>query len=143
MEKYVELIKPVADSLGLDIIETELINKDLLEISIANKNYEPIDLDTCTRAAEAFGEALDYEIGLDVGSAGAEREIDAEDFDSLIDQYVLVQFANPFMGADYVEGTVVSVDDQDIVISYRQKHALKEVKIERLNIKMLRLAVKL
>ncbi|CAM4201742.1 ribosome assembly cofactor RimP [Erysipelothrix inopinata] len=143
MEKYVELIKPVADSLGLDIIETELINKDLLEISIANKNYEPIDLDTCTRAAEAFGEALDYEIGLDVGSAGAEREIDAEDFDSLVDQYVLVQFVNPFMGADYVEGTVVSVDDQDIVISYRQKHALKEVKIERLNIKMLRLAVKL
>ncbi|WP_430833626.1 ribosome maturation factor RimP [Erysipelothrix rhusiopathiae] len=142
MEKYLEKIKPTAEALGLDIIDAELISNELLELSIARKDFKPVDLEICAKAGEAFGEALDYEIGLDVGSAGAERIILEEDYDNVVDQYVLIKFKNPIQGADYVEGTVISVDENEVVVSYRQKTALKKIAIERLNIKMLRLAVK-
>ncbi|QIK70084.1 ribosome assembly cofactor RimP [Erysipelothrix sp. HDW6C] len=142
MEKYLEVLQPIANEMGLNIVDIERVNNDLLDISIARQDFAPVDLDLCATAAEAFGEAIDFEISLDVGSAGAERIIESEDYESVVDQYVYIQFKNPFKNADYVEGTVTAVTDDEVVVSYRQKTALREVTIERLNIKMLRLAVK-
>lgn len=142
MEEYLKLLMPVAEGLGLEIVEANFINSDLLELSIARLDFTPLNVDAVGEAAEAFGLAIDWAVGLDVGSAGAEREIEPENFKTLTDQYVLVKFKNPILNADYVEGNVVSVDDEKIVVSYRQKHALKNVEIALENISYLRLAVK-
>ncbi|CAM4185383.1 ribosome assembly cofactor RimP [Erysipelothrix aquatica] len=142
MEKYLEKLQPVANEMGLNIIDIEYVGKDILDISIARQDFESVDLNMCAAAAQAFGEAIDFEISLDVGSAGAERMIEPDDYKDVEGQYVFIQFKNTFKDAENVEGTVVSVSDDAVVVSYRVKTALKEVTIERLNIKYLRLAVK-
>ena len=142
MEKYLEILMDVAANLNLEIVSADFINNDKLELGIARLDFAPVDLETVSLAANAFAEALDYSIELDVGSAGAEREIDPEHFNTLEGQYVLIKFANPLLGADYVEGDVVTVDDKNIVIRYRQMHALKTVEVPLDNIAYLRLAVK-
>ncbi|NLL74577.1 MAG: ribosome assembly cofactor RimP [Erysipelothrix sp.] len=143
MEEYLKLLMPVAESLGLEIVDANLINKDLLELGLARLDFKPLNIDAVGEAAEAFGIAIDWAVGLDVGSAGAERMIEPENYSSLVDQYVLVKFKNPLLDADYVEGSVLSCTDETIVVAYRQKHALKNIEIPVENIAYLRLAVKL
>lgn len=142
MEKYLEILMDVATGLGVEIVEANLINNDKLELSIGRLDYAPVDLETVSLAANAFAEALDFNLELDVGSAGAEREIESDMFHTLEGQYVLVKFTNPMLGADYVEGTVKSVDDEAVHVEYRQMHALKTIEIPQDNIAYLRLAVK-
>lgn len=142
MEKYLELLMPVAAELGLEIVDVNFAQKDVLEISIGRLDYQPITIEAVSEAAERFGEAVDWEISLDVGSAGAERVIEPESYTSLVSQYVLVKFKNPLLDADYVEGVVKSVNDDVIVVAYRQKTALKSVDIPRDNVRYIRLAVK-
>ena len=142
MEVYLSKIMDVATSLGLEIVEANLVSKDMLELSIARIDYSPVDLDTVSEAAAAFGEALDYSVGLDVSSAGAERVIKPDEYHTLKDQYVLVKFVNPIKNADYVEGVVMDVNEDFMVIQYRQLHASKTIEINLDNISFTRLAVK-
>ena len=141
MEKYLTVLMDVASGLELEIVDANLINNDKLELSIARLDYAPVDLETVSLAANAFAEALDYNVELDVGSAGAEREIEADQFNTLKGQYVLVKFVNPMLGADYVEGRVLESEDS-ISLQYQQMHALKTIDIPLDNIAFLRLAVK-
>ena len=143
MEEYLKLLMPIAEGLGLEIVAADFSNKDLLELSIARIDFKPLTVDDVGEAAEAFGIAIDWAVGLDVGSAGAERVIEPENYKTLIDQFVLIKFKNPLLDADYVEGTVLGVDDTVVVVAYRQKHALKQIEIALENVAFLRLAVKL
>lgn len=142
MEKYVEKFVEIADGLDLEIVDVNFVNKEQMSIRLARKNFLSVDLDTCEMAHRAFGDAIDYEISLDVSSAGAERVVDPKQYDQLKGQYVLIKFKNPFSGADYVEGTIIDLDEETMTVSYQLMHRMKEVAIERENIAMLRLAVK-
>ena len=127
MEKYLNVLMPIATELGLEIVEANLVSRDLLELSISRLDFGTTDLDT---------------VRLDVGSAGAERLVRPEHYHSLLDQYILIKFKNPIKNADYVEGLVLELSDSAIRISYRQMHATKEIEIDLENIDYLRLAVK-
>lgn len=142
MEKYLSKLTPIADTFGVNIIDAEMVGSDILELGIARKDFQPVDLELCSKVADAFGEAIDYEISLDVGSAGAERVIDVADYDDTVGQYVFISFNAPIQNADYVEGTVVEVDQNLITVSYKLKTADKKISIDKSNIKLLRLAVK-
>lgn len=141
MEKYLALFTPIVDAMGVNIVDMDLMGKDLLEVSIARKDFEPVDLELCALVAEALGNAIDFEIGLDVGSAGAERVINPEDYADTVHQYVHIEFNKPVLDSDYVEGMVEAVDDIAMIVSYKVKTATKKVTLELSNIKMLRLAV--
>lgn len=143
MEKYTSLFTPIAESFGVNIVDIEMIGNDILELGIARKDFEPVDLELCSKVADAFGAAIDYEISLDVGSAGAERVIDPADYSDTVNQYVHVDFKKSIQDADYVEGTVVETDESTVTVSYKLKTATRKITIERENIKTLRLAVKL
>ncbi len=142
MEEYLKKFMEIADGMGLEIVDVEFVNKELMALRVAYKDFQAVTLETCVELSRAFGEAIDFEISLDVSSAGAEREIDPEDYQSLKDQYVLIKFKNPFKGADYVEGFVIDVDEERFIISYQDMHRYKEVAIEIENVAMCRLAVK-
>lgn len=142
MEEYLKEFVKIAESKGLEIVDAYFIDNDKMDLKIAHKDHSPITLDDCIEANRAFGEAIEFTIDLDVSSAGAERIIDEENYDTLEEQFVLVKFKNPTEGADYVEGTVLSVDDEGLLISYRLMHRHKEIKVLRENISMCRLAVK-
>ncbi len=142
MEGYLRKFVEIADQMGLEIVDVSFENRDLMALRIAHKNQDPVDLDTCVEASRAFGQAIDYAISLDVSSAGAEREIDLADIESVIGQYVLLKFVNPTQGGDYVEGTLLSFEDDLLEIEYQVMHRKKTIQIEKENVAMLRLAVK-
>lgn len=142
MEKYLSIFTPIAESFGVNIVDIEAVGSDILELGIARKDFEPVDLELCAKVADAFGAAIDYEVSLDVGSAGAERVIDPSDYPDVVNQYVHISFKKPIQDADYVEGTVVAVEDGVVTVSYKLKTANKQIAIDVENIKVLRLAVK-
>lgn len=143
MEKYLAIFTPIAESFGVNIVDIEAVGDEILEMGIARRDFEPVDLELCAKVAEAFGAAIDYEMSLDVGSAGAERVIDPSDYMDVVNQYVHITFKKPVQDADYVEGTVESVDASTVTVSYKVKTANRKIAIEIENIKVLRLAVKL
>ena len=142
MKDYKSQLTTVAQTLGIDIIDYDVLNSDVIEISIARQDFNPVDLTLVETVAQAFAEAVDYEISLDIGSAGAEREIQPEHYVDAVEQYVFVSFTRPFEGGDSVEGILVSADDASITIKYRVKTRDLTIEIPRTIVKMLRLAVR-
>ncbi|HZJ87234.1 MAG TPA: ribosome assembly cofactor RimP [Erysipelothrix sp.] len=144
MKSYLEIFEPLLDEMNLEITHANQVGGDLLELIISyNNSTESVDLDTCAKVAQTLAEAIDYEIGLDISSQGAEREIDKEDYDSMMDEYVYIKFINPKAGFDEIEGDVVEVNDDFIKVKYRFKHTHKTIEVERKNIALLRLAVRI
>lgn len=144
MVQILETLTRVAESLELRIVRTYQVSSDLLEVIVAHKDSsEHVDLDAVSEAASAFAEAIDYEIGLDVSSEGAESEIKDDAYESVIGEFVYVQFINPVKNEEFLEGILVAVNDSNIVVKIRVKHAQKDFTVERNNIALLRLAVKL
>lgn len=142
MEEYLKEFVKIATEKGMEIVDVDFINSDKMDIRIAHLDHSPITLDDCMLASRSFGEAIDFAIDLDVSSAGAERVIEAKDYQTLEGQFVLVRFKNPTQGADYVEGRVLSVDDESFLIKYQVMHTHKQIKVMYDNVLMCRLAVK-
>lgn len=144
MKLYLELFVSIADKLNVEITSFNMIGNELIEMTIAYKDSdEHIDLETSSKVAEAFAEAIDYDIGLDISSQGAERLISPDKYEEHINDYVFVKFINPKQGLDKVEGELVSVNDDVVNIKYRFKHTHRNIDVERNNIELLRLAVKI
>lgn len=143
MDRYLEIFEPIAKDLGVEIKSLKLTKSETLEITLARlDSFESVDLELSSRAAQAFAEAIDYDMALDVSSEGAERVIDKSQYEREIGAYVFVGFKNPKDGEDHVEGVLTSVEDDVISVNYRAKHTTKTMKVERDNIRLLRRAVK-
>lgn len=144
MESYLKVFKPLLDDMGIEIVSVNQVGNELLEVIISYKNKsEHIDLETSSKVAHTLAEAIDYEIGLDVSSEGAERLVAADQYESVLGSYVFVKFKNPKQGMDQVTGDLESIHDTHITIKYRFKHTHKTVDVERENIELLRTAVKI
>ena len=144
MKNYLEILEPIADEMSLNIVSMKSVGNDLYEVIIANKdNLEPIDLETSSKAANAFAEAIDYEVSLDVSSEGAEKVISLDLIDTVIGAYVHVKFINPSQGFDHVEGELIDVTEDILKVQYRFKHTHRILEVERNNIDLMRLAVKI
>ncbi|NLW15091.1 MAG: ribosome assembly cofactor RimP [Erysipelothrix sp.] len=143
MKSYLDIFEPIAKEMGVKIVHSKKVANDILEINIAyTDKVDSVDLETCAKVANAFAEATDFEIGLDVSSEGAERVIPANLFETVIGKHVYVKFKNPTEGMNDVEGELSEVKDSSICVKYRFKHTHKTIEIERENINLLRLAVK-
>ena len=143
MKDYLSKFEPILDELGLEIVSYHSVNSNLLELSLGIVgSVKSPDLETLSEAANLLAESIDYEIGLDISSPGAEREIKPSDYKASIGMYVYVDLKNPAKGMDAIEGELEEVMDRYISIRYRVKHTSKVVQVERDNIKLLRSAVK-
>ena len=144
MKSYLQLFTSILNEMELDIASFNQIGNDLIEITLSYKNRdESVDLETCAQAAERLAEAIDYEIGLDISSSGAERVIENQNYESALNKYIYIKFVNPKAGMDHVEGELIEVNDDFVSVKYRFKHTHKTVDVERNNIQLLRLAVKI
>lgn len=143
MKEYLSKFEPIAKEMGLEIVSYNIVSSDIMELSVGLiGSFDSPDLETLSKAASMFAESIDYEIGLDVSSPGAEREISPDDYEANIGKYIYVDFKNPAKGMDEVEGELEEVDDTFVSVRYRVKHTSKVVQVERDNIKLLRIAVK-
>lgn len=151
--KHIEtVIEPILQQMNLRLYEIGWHKENqmtILRIALM-KDDGTIDIDTCAVVSEQISEVLDkedliaHEYFLEVCSPGAERELKSEqDIISAIHSYVYVKYKNPKAGRDEITGTLIHVDEEALEISYMDKAVKRQTKIERDNVALIRLAVKI
>ncbi len=130
---------------GYELVSLSLTNKTL---SIVVDRVAPIDMDAIVEVTHILNDLLDEidpiegEYTLDVSSLGAEKPLKIEKLSDYINSYVNVHLVNPINGENIYEGDLVSVTEEIITLSYRQKTRIKTVDIQKSNISKIRLAIK-
>ena len=142
LEKLVE--KTLSES-GYELVSLSMTNKTL---SIVVDRISPIDMEAIVEVTHVLNQLLDEvdpiegEYTLDVSSLGAEKPLKVEKLADYINSYVNVHLIDPINGENIYEGDLVSVSEDNIQLSYRQKTRIKTVDIQKSNISKIRLAIK-
>ena len=150
-QKLSELFAPVFEENGITRSEINYLSGKVptLEVKIMRKDGS-MDMDCCAVVSQQISKILDEidygpdSYNLDVCSFGAERELISDDeINGAIGQWIHVDYRNPKDGLDAVEGELLESDDSSVKILYFVKGRKKTAVVEKSNIKLIRLAVKL
>ncbi len=121
----------------------------ILQVSIM-KSDGSMDIDTCAEVSMKISDMLDeddsisYEYYLEVCSPGAERELRNEaEVLAALNEYVFIKFENPKDGMDCIRGYLRNVNEEGYDIEYMDKTAKRHKMIERDNIALITLSVKI
>ena len=147
-----EWIEPVLNEKDCVLYDIEWLtnqNPPILQISVEKKDGT-MDLDTCAMCSDVIGTLLDNkdwyakEYMLEVCSPGAERELKTDQqLRDAIGKYVYVKLIDPKQGLDQVLGDLKEVNDDSIIVAYKEKTRNKTIEIDRNNINVIMTAVKL
>lgn len=144
------LIEKPLKALGYSEIDVKYVNEfgtNYLRVMV-DKDDEPIDLDEIMKVNDLISPILDEadliktNYVLDVTTFGAEKKIDVARLEKYVNKYVNIHLTNPYKGLNIIEGTLESVNDDKIIISYKEKTRLIKCEIERKVIDKARLAIK-
>ena len=140
-----KLIEAKLNTLGYDLVEFSFGN-DTLTV-VVDKESE-IDMNMIVEVTNELNAYLD-EINpfekpytLDLSSLGAEKPLKVERLNAYVGKYVNVHLVNPIKGENIYEGDLKEVDDDKIIITYRQKTRSIDLEILKSNIYKIRLAIK-
>ena len=140
-----KLIEAKLNTLGYDLVEFNFGN-DTLSV-VVDKESE-IDMNMIVEVTNELNAYLD-EINpfekpytLDLSSLGAEKPLKVERLSAYVGKYVNVHLINPIKGENIYEGDLKEVDDDKIIITYRQKTRSIDLEILKSNIYKIRLAIK-
>ena len=144
-----KIIKEKVNALGyeLDSISTKVEKGDRY-LTIVVDRVKPIGMDdivNLTHELNAYldeNDPFDTPYILDISSLGAEKPLKVERLTDYVNSYVHVHLINPIEGENIYEGTLVAVNDENIVIQIRIKTRTKNVDITKANISKIRLAIK-
>ena len=143
-----QLEKLVSEKLNESDYELVSMTYSNKTLSIVVDRVEPIDMDAIVEVTNVINALLDEvdpfesEYTLDVSSLGAEKPLKIEKLTDYVNSYVNVHLTNPINGENIYEGNLVTVNEDNIVLSYRQKTRTKTVDIQKSNISKIRLAIK-
>jgi len=147
--KVYELIEKPIKALGYTEVYVSYVREqgtNVLRVSIDRDDV--ISLDDIIKVNDIISPILDEadliqsEYMLDVTSLGAEKPIDVNKLEKYVGKYVNVHLSHPYKGENILEGDLTSVDDEKVVISYREKTRLIKAEVERKHIDKARLAIK-
>lgn len=140
-----KLIEAKLNTLGYDLVEFNFGN-DTLTV-VVDKESE-IDMNMIVEVTNELNTYLD-EINpfekpytLDLSSLGAEKPLKVERLSAYVGKYVNVHLINPIKGENIYEGDLKEVDDDKIIITYRQKTRSIDLEVLKSNIYKIRLAIK-
>lgn len=141
-----EILKPFLEEHQCKLYNVELVKEfGYLILRVLIDNKDGIDLDTLALANEYLSERIDKydsdlpEYMLEVSSPGAEKELRSkEEIKDSISKYVHVD-TNQLS----YEGTLMDCNDEEITLRVNLKGRFKNFKIKHIDIKLIRLAVKL
>ena len=144
-----KLLREKVESLGYELISCSTkVEKGEKILSIIVDRVAPIDMEAIVDISRELNTYLD-EINpfedsytLDVSSLGAEKPLKIERLNDYVNSYVHVHLINPIQGENILEGTLVSLDDNQITLEYKVKTRIKTVDIQKANISKIRLAIK-
>ena len=140
-----KLIEAKLNTLGYDLVEFAFGN-DTLTI-VVDKESE-IDMNMIVEVTNELNAYLDelnpFEkpYTLDLSSLGAEKPLKVERLNAYVGKYVNVHLVNPIKGENIYEGDLKEVDDDKIIITYRQKTRSIDLEVLKSNIYKIRLAIK-
>ena len=103
---------------------------DIVEVS--NKISTLLDTNDFTNSAYT----------LDVCSLGAEKPINIDKLNNYIGEYVALHLSNPYKGENDLEGTILEIKEEILILSYRVKTRSLKASIPLKDIQKARLAIK-
>ncbi len=145
--KIVEkILEPFLKENDLELFDVELVKEfGYLILRVSIDKASGIDVDTLALANEYLSERIDAydsdmpEYMLEVCSPGAEKPLrNDEDINNSLEKYIHVEVPNMIY-----EGTLEACDSDTITVRYNAKGRFRKIVINKNEIKLLRLAVKL
>jgi ribosome maturation factor RimP len=139
------LIEKKINELGYELVSLSF-SKETLSI-VVDKEIE-IDMEMIVTVTNALNSYLDelnpFEKAytLDISSLGAEKPLKIEKLGSYVGKYIHVHLINPIKGENIYEGDLTSVNEDSIILTYKNKTRSISVEITKANISKLRLAIK-
>ena len=139
------LIEKKVNELGYELYSLSF-SKETLSL-IVDKEKE-IDMDMIVDLTNELNSYLDelnpFEKAytLDISSLGAEKPLIVEKLDAYVGKYINVHLVNPIKGENIYEGDLVNVNEESIIITYRNKTRSINLEIAKSNIYKIRLAIK-
>jgi len=145
-------IEEIVKANNLNLFELEFVKEDgmwFLRVSI-EKDDGTMDFETAEVISNLVSDKLDeldpieHEYVLDVCSPGAERPIrNKEEFLANLNEYISVYLDEENENKkDMYTGDLLEVNDEDIVVSYKDKTRVKKAKINFKNIIKAHIAIK-
>ena len=140
-----QLITKKVNSLGYELVSISYVNATL---SIVVDKEEDIDMEMIVSVTNELNSYLDelnpFEKAytLDISSLGAEKPLKVEKLDKYIGKYINVHLINPIKGINIYEGDLVNVNNESIIINYKNKTRSISLEIAKSNIYKIRLAIK-
>ena len=141
--------KPIM-ALGYTQVDVKFVREfgiNYLRVMV-DKDDEVIDLDQIMEVNDIVSPILDEadliktNYVLDVTTFGAEKKIDVSKLEKYVGRYINIHLSHPYKGLNIIEGTLESVTNDSIVISYKEKTRLIKCEIVRNTIDKARLAIK-
>ena len=149
-DELISLVEATISPLGYRIYKLNLSErKKMLHLDILiEKGSKRLDLDEIVEVSELISNALDAEdliasaYMLDVGSAGAEKNLRINELSEYVDMYVHVKFKEHVLKNHELQGTLSEVNEESIKLITRVKTKETEVEVNKRNIANIRLAIK-
>ena len=144
------LIEKPLEALGYTEVEVKFVKEfgtQYLRVMV-DKDDEVIDLDEIVKVNDIVSPILDEadliktNYVLDVTTFGAEKPIDVAKLEKYVGRYINIHLSNPHKGLNNIEGTLESVDNDKVVVSYKEKTRLIKCELVRNTIDKARLAIK-
>ena len=108
----------------------------------------PISLDDIVKVSDLINPLLDQAdpiaepYTLDVASLGAEKPLHLDKLEHYVGRYVALHLAKPYQGANSLEGDLLEVTLDSILLRVRIKTKAKEIRLERAAVDKANLAIK-
>ena len=151
MDKFTleKLITSKINELGYELYSLkEKREKSGQVFDIVVDRREPISLNDIVSLTNSLNEYIDEHddsispYTLDISSLGAEKPLSVDKLHLYVGEYVHLHVINPIEGINIFEGTLESVNNDSLVLSYRVKTREKRVNVMFSNINNVRLAIK-
>lgn len=143
------ILEPVLEKEGYTLAEADL-SRDSggLTLHVYIDRDSPISLDDIVSVSDIINPLLDEAdpissaYTLDVSSLGAEKPIKLEKLENYAGNYVNFHLSHPYKGENILEGDLLEVSLEEVVLGIKEKTRNKKITIKRETIDKARLAIK-
>ncbi|MGX7244260.1 ribosome maturation factor RimP [Enterococcus quebecensis] len=151
VETVTELVTPILEKQNFELVEVEFVKEGrdwFLRVFIDKEGG--IDILDCALVSEQLDEKLDavdpdpipQAYFLEVSSPGAERPLKKEsDYEQAVGEYIHISLYQSVDGEKQFEGTLKTLDKDQLTLTVKIKTRVKDYTFERKNIAKARLAI--
>lgn len=139
----IEQLKNISDLIIK--VSTDVENGETFVRVVVNSG-SMVDIIEITKKANAYLEEKNYLNGdfyLDVSSKGTEQEIQLSEIKNHIGEYILVEVKEQIRKNHFLEGEILSADDDKFILKYNNKGQMLKIEIQYTNIEFIKKTAKI